>query len=291
MVRRFLVVLGAVLALLAGCAREEPTAAAAAGAAQRFMESLAAGDFDRVWGALTAEARRRMDAEVVQAYLAGHDITYEAVGGAREVDAGVVRVAVSDLVVGDAGRSVHWPESWLTLRWEDDRWAVAWAGPLFEPAETAYHNTLYQDQFELASDIVAIDPYHYRGHLELHYAYRGLGRIRQAEYALATVLERATSPEKADVIAAKARFRLALGAPEDALAYALEALELARPFTPGTYSPAWQAETLILGAQAALSLGDAETAQQLVDRAADVDPESVAVAVFRYHHAAGGLTQ
>lgn len=288
--RRFLIVLGLVLTLLAGCARVEPTAEAAAGAARSFMESLAAGSFEGVWGALTAEARRRMDAEIVAAWLAGHHVAFEGVGEAREIEPGVMQVPLVGVTVRDPGRSVRWPQSWLTLRWEDERWAVAWAEPLFEPAETAYHNTLYQEQLDLARDIVAIDPYHYRGHLELHYAYRGLGRFRQAEHALNTAWARASAAQKADVMAARARYKLALGAPDDALAHARSAVELALPYVPGTYSPAWQAETLIVGAQAALALGDREAAAELADRAAAADPESAALAVFRYQLAAGSLS-
>ena len=89
--RRWLVVLGMVLALLAGCAREEPTAEAAAGAALRFMEALAGGDAGQVWGALTAEARRRMDSGAVASYLADHTVRFEAVGAAREIEPGVMR--------------------------------------------------------------------------------------------------------------------------------------------------------------------------------------------------------
>lgn len=289
--RRWLVVLGMVLALLAGCAREEPTAEAAAGAALRFMEALAGGDAGQVWGALTAEARRRMDSGAVASYLADHTVRFEAVGAAREIEPGVMRVAVRGVTVRDPGRAVEWSEWSLTLRWEEDRWAVAWAGPLFEPALTAYHNTRYHEQLNLARDIVAIDPYHYRGHLELHYAFRGLGRIRQAEYALNTAWERASAAEKADVMAARARFKLALGAPADALDLAREALDLARPYAPGTYSPSWQAETLVLAAQAALALGDVDAAQALAEEAAAVDADNAAVAVFRYQLAAGGRPQ
>lgn len=280
-----------ILTLLAGCAREEPTAEAAAAGARRFMESLAAGDPGGVWALLSEEAHRRMDADQVAAYLTDHEVAFAGIGSAREIEPGVMRVAVSGLTVRDPGRAVHWPESWLTLRWEEERWAVAWAAPLFEPAMTAYHNTRYPQQLDLARDIVAIDPYHYRGHLELHYAFRGLGRLRQAEYALNTAWERASAAQKADVMAARARFKLALGAPQDALAHAREAVELARPYTPETYSAAWQAETLIVGAQAALALGDGEAVEELVSRAAAADPESPALAVFRHRLAAGGPSQ
>nr|PZN73677.1 MAG: hypothetical protein DIU55_02420 [Bacillota bacterium] len=289
--RRWLVVLGIVLALLTGCARVEPTAEAAAAAAQAFMESLAAGDFDRVWNALTPEAQRRMGTAPVAAYLDDHQVTFAAVDAAREVEPGVMRVAVRGVAVRDPGRTVEWPEWWLTLRWEEDRWAVAWAEPLFEPALSAYHNTDYPEQLDLARDIVAIDPHHYRGHLELHYAFRGLGRIRQAEHALNAAWARATGAQRADVMAARARFKLAIGAPAEALALAREALSLARPYAPGTYSASWQAETLIVGARAALALGDREAAQALADEAAELDPANAALAVFRYQLAAEGRLQ
>jgi len=255
------------------------------------MEALAAGDGGQVRAALTAEARGRMDTGAVAAYLAEHAVSFTSVGAAREVEPGVMRVPVRGVTVRDPGRTVEWPERFLTLRWEEDRWAVAWAEPLFEPALNAYHNTRYTEQLDLARDIVAIDPYHYRGHLELHYAFRGLGRIRQAEYALNTAWERASAAEKADVMAARARFKLALGAPADALDLAREALDLARPYAPGTYSAAWQAETLVVTAQAALALGDGEAAQALADEAAALDGENAAVAVFRYQLAAGGRSQ
>ena len=189
--RRFLIVLGLVLTLLAGCARAEPTAEAAGGAARSFMESLAAGSFEGV-GALTAEGPPPHGCGDRRRRLAGPPCRFEGVGEAREIEPGVMQVPLVGVTVRDPGRSVRWPQSRLTLRREDERWAVAWAEPLFEPAETAYHNTLYQEQLDLARDIVAIDPYHYRGHLELHYAYRGLGRFRQAEHAVEHRLGRAS---------------------------------------------------------------------------------------------------
>src|SRR5690606_24633042 len=118
-----------------------------------------------------------------------------------------------------------------------------------------------------------------------------LGRIRQAEHALNAAWARATGAQRADVMAARARFKLAIGAPAEALALAREALSLARPYAPGTYSASWQAETLIVGARAALALGDREAAQALADEAAELDPANAALAVFRYQLAAEGRLQ
>lgn len=279
--RRLLILLVAAMALLTGCGGELTTAEAAAASAQRFMADLSAGDFAQVWGALTGEAQERMGSRAVADYLGQTDVAYTGVGDAVEVEAGVMRVPVAGLTVTDPGRTVQWPEAWLTLIREDEDWAVAWAEPLFDAALSAYHNTDYLEQLDLARAIVAIDPYHYRGYLEMHYAFRGLGRLRQAEYALQLASERATGAQKADVMAAWARFKLALGAPEEAMSYVQQALELAEPYYPGTYSAAWRAETLVLGGQAALALGDGETAALRAEEAAAADPESPALALFR----------
>ncbi|MBP2017366.1 hypothetical protein J2Z79_000749 [Symbiobacterium terraclitae] len=279
--RRVLVLLVALLALTAGCGGELTTAEAAAASAQRFMASLSAGDFAGVWGALTSEARERMGSSAVAAYLRETEVEYDRVGDAVEVEPGLMRVPVAGLTVTDPGRTVKWPEAWLTLRQEGDGWLVAWADPLFDAALSAYHNTEYVEQLDLARAIVAIDPYHYRGHLEMHYAFRGLGRLRQAEHALQLAQERATAAQKPDVLAAWARFKLAIGAPADALGYAQQALDLAKPYYPGTYSPAWWAETLVLSGQAALALGDGETAALYAEAAAAADPKNAALALFR----------
>ncbi|MEW8978437.1 MAG: hypothetical protein AB2385_08520 [Symbiobacterium sp.] len=278
--RRVIALLGVLALLVAGCGAELSQEEAAAADAERFLAALAAGDFTLVWNALTGEARERMGSDAVSAYLEQTQVTYKEVAQAVEAEPGVMRVRVNGLVLTDPGRTVEWPEAWLTLRREGERWAVAWAEPLFDLALNAYHNTEYTRALALAQAIVAIDPYHYRGHLELHYAYRGLGRLRQAEHALRTAEERTTAPQRADVAAAWARFKLSLGDAEEALNYAQRALVLARPYSPGTYSPAWRAETLVLAGQAALALGDAETAAALAEEAAEADPESPALAMF-----------
>jgi len=279
--RRVRALLVALLVLVTGCGGELTAAEAATVSAEKFMAALAAGDFAQVWNALTREARQRMGSGAVADYIAQTDVAYDRIGNAVEVEDGVMRVPVAGLTLTDPGRTVQWPEAWLTLKWEDEDWAVAWADPLFDAALSAYYNTEYLDHLDLARAIVAIDPYHYRGHLEMHYAFRALSRPRQAEYELHLASERATDAQMADVLAAWARFKLALGAPVEAMSYAEQALKRAEPYYPGTYSAAWRAETLVLSGQAALLLGDGETAVLRAEEAATADPDNPSLALFR----------
>lgn len=246
------------------------------------MEARAAGDLGQVWGLLTEESQEAATSARVAALLRRETVTYEGLGSPVEIEAGLFRIPVIDLIIASSGRSTRWPEAWLTLVQEGDRWQVAWGEPLFEAAANAYFNTQYVEQLEIARDIVAADPYHYRGHLELHYAYRGLNRLRQAELALADAAQRATEFERPVVEEAMARFQLSLNQPGRALEHVQRALELAQPYAPGTYSARWQADTLVVGSRAALALGMEEEAAAMAQQAAALDPDNAELAILRF---------
>jgi tetratricopeptide (TPR) repeat protein len=246
------------------------------------MDARTAGDLGPVWGALTGAAQEAMTSAQVARHLRQEEVTYGALGSPLEVEPGVVRIPVQDLMVKSHGRRVTWPEAWLTLKREGDKWLVAWAEPLFSAAANAYFNTDYVEQLEIAGDIIAVDPYHYRGYLESHYAYRGLARPREAEVALAGAAQRATAVEQPNVEEAIARFQFSLKQPDRALEHVRLALDLAQPYIPDTYSARWQADTLVLGSRVAMALGDQESAATLAEQAAAVDPHNPELAILRF---------
>lgn len=275
-----LVVLFALL-LSAGCGTPPRSPEGAVDAARGFLNLRMAGDARTAHAQLTARAQKLISVQDVSRVFQETEISFEDLGQPWEVDVDVVRVPVRNLVIVEGERIVQWPEVWLTLRYEAERWRVAWAEPLFDEAAQAYFNSQYGQGLELAESIIAIDPYHYRGYLEQHFIYRSLEQLREADAALASALEYATPVELPAVLDARARFKLQLNVPDDALEHAREALERARPYIPSTYSYRWQADTLVVAARAAMALGDRALAGNFAEQAAAVDPTNATLAVFR----------
>ncbi|MFZ5825761.1 MAG: hypothetical protein ACOY94_15800 [Bacillota bacterium] len=274
--------LAVLLTLLPGCRAIPATPEAAAEAARAFMEARVGGDAAAVESMLTARARKEITRSQISLYLNEASTGYGGLGSPSPMEPGVVRIPVRDLTLTGRERSTRWPESWLTLRYEGDRWRVAWAEPLFNLAAQAYQNDRLVDELRYGHAIAAIDPYHYRGYLEQHFALRDLKRYRLAEVAINNALERAMPAQRPDVHDAMARFMLQVNAPAQALTHARQALDLAAPHTPDTYSTRWQADTLVVAARAALGLGDRTTAEALASQAAALDPQNAELAIFRH---------
>lgn len=283
-VPRILLLFVALSALLlpAGCGNPPGSLEGAATVALGFLNARMDGDARRAYAQLTARTQRLISLEEVSRLFAETQIRYGELGQPWQVDTGVVRVPVRDLVITEPGRTIRWPEVWLTLRYEDERWRVAWAEPLFDDATQAYFNSRFSEGLELSESIISIDPYHYRGYLEQHFIYRSLKQYREADAALGNALFYATPVELPAVLDAQARFKLDLNAPAEALEHALDALERARPYIPDTYSHRWQADTLIVAARAALALGDSAGAAAFAEQAAAADPTNASLAVFQW---------
>jgi len=269
------------LILLSGCGSEPVTAEAAVASARAFLKARVAGDAGTVYAALATRAQEAMTPEIVANYLQQMDTSFGEVGTPVEVEPGLLRVPVKDLVLTDEGRSIRWSESWLTLIHEGE-WRIAWAEPLHWEAEQAYHNDLLVEELDLARRSIAVDPYHYRGYLELHFAYRELKRFREAEVALVEALTYATPAELPVVHDATARFKLVLKQPGEGLTHAQTALSLAAPYMPDTYSPRWQADSLVVAGRAALALNDPAAAEQYAAQAEALDPQNSSLALLRY---------
>ncbi len=275
------------LLVLSGCSGEPATPEAAAASARAFLSARAAGDSGAVYAALEERAQSAMTRSLVAEYMDDVTATFGDIGTPVEVEPSLVRIPIKDLILTDEGRSIRWPEVWLTMAYEG-KWRVAWAEPLFRDAAQAYQNDLVVEQLSLARKSISIDPYHYRGYLELHFAYRDLKRYREAEVALADALDRATPAELPVVHDTFARFKLLLNQPADGLAHARQALSLAATFSPETYPSEWTADTLVVAGRAALALNDQATAGEYAAQAATLDPENASLAVFQYQMASTG---
>lgn len=274
------------LLLAAGCSKVPATPEAAADAARAFLQARVDDNAAATHSMLTTRAQKAISRSLLSSYFEQIETSYSDLGSPREAEPDLVRIPVRNLTLASPQRTVRWPEVWLTLRYEGNRWKVAWTEPLFDEAFQAYQNGLFLDQLNLAGEMVRIDPYHYRGHLELHFAYQGLKRPREAEVAIRTALQRATPAQLPDVYDAFARFMLAINAPTQAFEHARRALELAQPFAPDTYSPRWQADTLVVAGRAALAVNDRANAEAMATQAAALDPENANLAMFRHQLAA-----
>lgn len=269
------------LLVLGGCGATPPTPEAARAVAADFMASLAAGDETAVYDLLTEAARKSMDRVSVAQHLARYSVAYETVGAAVPRETGWVQAPVYGLVITEQERMTRWPELHLTLHHEGGRWRVAWVEPLLKRAFLEYEASNYIAGLELGRAIAQIDPYHYRGYLEQHFANRGLSRLREAEWWLLRAKEVAAPTQQPEVYDAQARFKLALGRADDAMRSAQLALDLAAPLIPGTYSRRWEADTLVVLARAQFSGGDRLGAESTAVQAAAVDPQNAPLAVLR----------
>lgn len=269
-----------VAGLLTACSPMPRTPEGALSVARDFLRARADRDARALHGALTAKAQKAMSRSDVANFLSQERVAYGAIGPVQERDHDWVQVQVHDLAITTHEQTVRWPEVWLTLHYEQDRWRVAWAEPLMSQAAQAYQNGLLGQELELGRTIVEIDPFHYRGYLEQHYAYRGLKHPREAEVRLVQAFERATPPQLPDVHDAMARFKLGLNQPAEALSHARQALEKAAPYIPYLYSARWQADVMVVAGRALLGTGDRAGAEEYARRAAQIDPDNASLAIF-----------
>lgn len=275
-----------IMVLLSGCGSTPQTPEAALPVAEDFLIARSKGDAGAVYDLLTEGAREAMERPAVSSWVRGESVRFAGLGAPIARDAGWIQVPVQDLVITRDGHTVRWPEARLTLRHDGDRWQVAWADPLLYDAAIAYANSNYTQALELGRTITEIDPYHYRGALEQHFANRGLRRFREAEVWLIAAREAALGPQLADVEDAWARFKLELQQPADAATAARRALDHAQTYIPETYSRRWQVDTMVVLGRALLQSGDRAGAQAIVAQAQELDPLNGALAVFRQQLAA-----
>lgn len=267
--------------MLSGCTANPSTPDAATTAALRFLQSRQARDAGAMHGLLTARAEQAMTEADIARHIRDEQFRFGSLGAPTSPAEGWIRIPVSDYVIKTPGNEVHWPEVLLTLRYDGRRWGVAWVEPLAEAARRAYENNRDGDVLESARAITEIDPYHYRGPLEMHFAYRGLKRYREAEVAILRAMELANPPQQADVEDAYARFKLWLKHPEDAAPHARAALEKAAPYVPSLYSLRWRADTLVVLGRALLLTGDRAGAARAAEQAAQADPDNAGLAMLR----------
>lgn len=274
---RFL--LAGILAMLlaAGCGSEPATADGAAAAARTFLTARATKDTGAVYALLSDPVQKAVSAADITGYLRRERFTYGAISSPEEKGDGWFQVRITDLTVTTDEWETRWSDYWLTLQHDGRRWRVAWVDPMAFAALNAYQNSRYGDQLELARQIMAADPFHYRGPLEQHYAYRGLKRLREAELALIRAGELATPAQAPHVMETFARFRLDLGQPADAAGMARSALAAA---PAGLYSPAWRADTLVVLARALLAAGDRPGAEAAAAQAGELDPQNASLAIL-----------
>jgi tetratricopeptide (TPR) repeat protein len=267
---------------LAGCAKTPATPEAAVPVVRAFLQARQQGDSGALYTFLTPEAQKATTRSDVADYIRREQFTYGRIGAPVVRDAGWLQVPIADLSVTRPDGQTRWPEALLTLHHDGRRWGVAWIEPLAAAALSAYQNNRFGDELNLAHTIRALDPYHYRGALEYHYAYRGLKRLREAETALVEGGRLATPSQQADVADAWARFKLELNHPEDAIPQARAALQKAAPYTPFLYSNRWQADVLVVLGKALLARGDRAGAADAAARAGELDPENGSLAMFRW---------
>lgn len=271
----------ALLGLTTACTKMENTPEAALSVARLFMDARANRNAGALYSLLTDAAREAMDRTAVNNYVAGQRVTYGSLGAIIQHDDGWAQVAVHDLSIASEGRTVRWPEALLTLRYEDEQWRVAWAEPLIAQAAAAYHRGDYMVELDLGRTVADVDPYHYRGPLEQHYAYRGMDRPREAERLLLRAAQLATPIQQPDVQDATARFKLSRGLEGDAIEHARTALNLAAAYIPATYPVAWQVDTMVVQARAHLAIGDRQAAEELVRTASELDPGNSSVLMLQ----------
>lgn len=284
---RLAVLMALLCLLMAGCGATPPTPEAAAAAAGRFLDARAAGNVAAMHGLLTERAAEEITQGMIARHIRGEQFQFGNLGAPVVVADGWVQVPVTDYHVSESGHAARWPEVRLTLHYENKRWLVGWVEPLTTLAQQAYENSQYGEGLDLARAIGEIDPYHYRGPLEVHFAYRGLLRVREAELALIKAAELATVYEQPNVKDAFARFKLSLGHPEDAISHARAALEQAEPFVPGLYSARWKADALVVLGRALLLTGDRAGAADAAARASQADPGNAGAAMLLRQLATG----
>jgi len=267
--------------MLTGCAASPATPEAAAATALKFLQNRTARDAGAMQRQLTERARKAITAADIGHFIQNEGFRFGALGVPAVVADGWVQVPVTHYRITNAGQEILWPEVRLTLHYEGKHWYVAFVEPLTTNARRAYENSQYGEELDLGRAITEIDPYHYRGPLEIHFAYRGLKRLREAEAAILRAGALATPYQAPDVEDAFARFKMTLGHPEDAIPHARAALEKAAPYAPGLYSQRWNADVLVVLGRASLLRGDKAGAVDAVDRAAALDPENAGLAMLR----------
>lgn len=276
---RFLL-LALVLAWTAGCGKTPATEEAALATARSFWQARAARDAATLYSLLTDTAQSALTQSDLALFLEPERSAYASLGRPTARDPDWLQIPVHDLTVQRTAYRAQWAEYLLTLHYDGTRWRVAWAEPLMTTAMSLYQDGSFVDQLTLGKQIATIDPYHYRGPLEQHFAYQGLKRPREAEVMLVEALKLATAPQLPDIHDAAARFKLSLGLTREAAEHARRALALAAPYIPHLYPYRWEADTTVVLGRALLAAGDRDGAAGAVRRAAALDPHNGPLAMF-----------
>lgn len=269
-----------VVLLLSGCGSQPPTPEGAAAVARQFLEAWGRGDPGAMDRMLTEAAQVATPDGAITRHIRQQKVTFDSLGAPVTADGALIQVPVQNLRITTANTTARWPEYRLTLQHDGRRWRVAWVDPLSEAAQQAYDNSRFGDQLDLARAISTIDPFHYRGPLELHYAYKGLKRFREAELALLRARELATPAQAPAVEDAFARFKVNMGVPADAVPLARAALDKAAPYMPDLYPPRWQADTLVVLARGLAGAGDLTGARAAAQQAASIEPQNASLAML-----------
>lgn len=268
------------LLLLSGCSPMPRTPDTAVAVAQQFLQARAARQADTVYSLLSGNAQKAMTFETVANHLAQETVSFGVVGRPSELGDDWIQITVTDLAVSAGEQGARWPETRLILHYEAGSWRVAWVEPLLAAAARAYQNGRYGEELTLGAAIRTVDPFHFRGPLESHFAYRGLERVREAEWWLAQARELAAPWQLPEVDDAAARFMLGVNQPAEAAALARSALDTATPYVPDLYSRRWQADTMVVLGRALLSRGDRASAAAVAQQVRELDPQNATLAMF-----------
>lgn len=235
------VLLAAVLAA-AGCGARRPAASlppldpaaladpslrGARAALDQYLAARVAGDYDRVYQVLSPRSQQQYDAETLKQFFSSYvSYKYTSVGDPQQPQPGWARFPVQGVRWELKGRPpVEGEFWWVTVHYDGGRWGVAFADPLYPRALQAEQQGDADTLMRVATAMIQVDPYSFRGHLKRAHALLLSSQPVGAAQELDVALAMAPPPGRPEVARAVGDFFLLADDGRNAARYYAEAVE------------------------------------------------------------------
>lgn len=185
----------AVLAVLPGCSRrrqaddgtakpppraadlealQDPSMKGARSAIEQYLDARVSGDYARVYRLLSAGSRQAYsESHLLQFFESYRSYSYDALGAPEPTDDPTwMRWPATGIKWNIAGQPPLEVATWMfTLHYEEGRWGVCLAAPLYPRAQQAFQDGNLPELDRLADQMVTIDPGEHRGYLAKAYSW------------------------------------------------------------------------------------------------------------------------
>lgn len=230
-----------------------------------YLEARRSGAMAEAYAQLSDQARAALTQQEMAEYYQGvRSFTWGSLGEPKWMDPDWMRIIVFDIEAMMAdGRLIREPEHAYYLNRSGDRWGVALANPLIGRVGQLYgQNATAQEIYDVIGQMLTINPWSYRAHVEMLFLFMNTGDAAAAAGAIQNLHQVALPADLPELHALHGEYEWELiGNPEEARRSFGLALEMAAVY-PERYGDAWRSQYLTLLGQVHRALEEDAAAQE-----------------------------